>query len=122
MSEATRACPRKSPVSGNRWLMTALRPLAGPGENVERCIHGGRIRQRVAHLPDDDFEGPERGDNVSLGDGPHRPPTPHLPGHLALSTGDHDAMLIEELRQHRLVVEAVRRQDPRDGNRMHAVT
>src|SRR5262249_11392105 len=38
------------------------------------------------------------------------------------STGDHDAMLIEQLRQHRLVVEAVRRQDSRDGDRMYAVT
>src|SRR4029450_10935292 len=70
--------------------------LASPGEYIERRVHGRRVLERVAHLPDDDFKGPERGDHVGLGDGPHRSPTPHLPGHLALSTGDHDAVLVEQ--------------------------
>src|SRR5262245_37148459 len=96
--------------------------LAGPGEDVERRVYGGALREPVARLPDDGFERPERRDHVGLGDRPHRSPAPHLPGHLALSAGDHDTVLLKELRQHRLVVEALRRQNARDGDRMHGVT
>src|SRR5215813_3534886 len=100
-----------------RWALL----LASPAENAECRVHGGPVLERVAHLPDDDFEGRERGDHVGLGESPHHPPTPHLPGHLALSTGDHDAMLVAQLGQHRFVVEAVRRHNAGDGDRMHAV-
>src|SRR5262245_51842123 len=112
-------CRRMTPagLTGPNALL-----LLGPGEYVERRVHGDPRLEPVAHLPDDGFEGPERRDHVGLGDGPHRSPAPHLPGHLALSTGDHDTVLLKKLRQDRLVVEAVRRQDARDGDRMHAVT
>jgi hypothetical protein len=113
---------RRLPGSWAIPKASAGRALASPGEYVERRVHGGPILERIAHLLDDDFEGPERSDYVSLGDVPHRSSTPHLPGHLALSTGDHDAVLVEQLRQDRLVVEVMRRQDARDGDRMHAVT
>src|SRR5215813_6633767 len=96
--------------------------LASPGKYVERRVHGGAVREPITHLPDDDFEGPERVGHVGLGDGPHRSTTPHLPGHLALSAGDYHAVLVQQLRQHRLVVEALRGQNARDGHRMHAVT
>src|SRR5262245_46131805 len=95
--------------------------LAGPGKDVERRVYGGSLLEPVAHLADDGLEGPQRGDHVGLGDRPHRSPAPHLAGHLALSTGDHDPMLLQQLRQHNLVVEALRRQNAGDGDRMHAV-
>src|SRR6266853_3654245 len=95
--------------------------LAGAGEYSARGVHAGPIRERVTHLPDDGFEGPERVEHVSIGKGAHRSPTPHLPGHLALSAGDHDAVLVEQFRQNCRVVEAVRRPNARDGDRMHAV-
>src|SRR5262245_24341438 len=66
--------------------------LAGPGKDVERRVYGGSLLEPVAHLADDGLEGPQRGDHVGLGDRPHRSPAPHLAGHLALSTGDHDPM------------------------------
>src|SRR5262245_16287583 len=72
--------------------------LAGPREYVQLRVHGGAIREPVTHLTDSDLESPERGDHVSLGDGPHRSPTPHLSGHLALSAGDPHAVLVQQLR------------------------
>src|SRR5262249_41377443 len=96
--------------------------LASPREYVERRVHGGAIREPVTHLPDSDLESPEPGDHVSLGEVPHRSPAPHLSGHLALSAGDHYAVLVEQLRQDRLVVETVRGQNARDSYGMHAIT
>src|SRR5258706_555646 len=62
-----------------------------------------------------------RSSKKELGEGAHRSPTPHLSGHLALSAGDHDAVLVEQFRQNCRVVEAMGRQNARDGDRMHAV-
>src|SRR5258706_555648 len=95
--------------------------LAGAGEYIARGVHAGPLRERVPHLPDNGFEAPQRVEQVSLGEGAHRSPTPHLSGHLALSAGDHDAVLVEQFRQNCRVVEAMGRQNARDGDRMHAV-
>src|SRR5215470_2278206 len=115
------------------WLFAPWRPiglthsgefrlfLAGAAEYIARSVHGSPIRERVAHLPDDGFEGPQRVEHVSLAEGTHRSPTPHLPGHLALSAGDHDVVLVEQFRQDCPIVEAVGSDNARDGDRMHAI-
>src|SRR5207302_11893 len=87
--------------------------LTSPAENVERRIHGGPILEWVTYLPDDDFDGPERRDDVSLGDRPPRPANPHLSAHLALPTAAHDPVRIAQLRPHLLVVAAMRANSPR---------
>src|SRR5258708_24805720 len=68
--------------------------LAGAGEYIARGVDAGPILEPVAHLPDNGFEGPQRVKHISVGERAHRSPTPHLPGHLSLSSRYDDAVLV----------------------------
>src|SRR5947209_15316355 len=124
-SPARRRRSRPSSASGSATRILAIaKSLAGGGEySLQRRGDRGRaapLGRRDVELFQRLLQRPDHLDDITLGDGAEVSDPDHVPAHLALAPGDHDAVLGVEERAQRRDVDAWRRD--RGRHRVGAIT